>query len=182
MNACAGHIAERFDRPFQLALKRALIGDLLIELGLAPRHLVEELEAGTLAARRSHRSDRHVRRIQLVGRHAQGLSVGARLMSNALRIQLPRQHLHVGGLQASGERLVIRRANQASEQRKHDYRGRRTGQKKSLLPCVAARPVLRGLADLALQRCHNGSVLELHLFDILIGAHDFVAHLHHELE
>jgi len=44
VNPRAVYIGKRLNSAFQFALERALIGDLLIEFGLAPGHLVKQLK------------------------------------------------------------------------------------------------------------------------------------------
>lgn len=103
-------------------------------------------------------------------------------MGNALGIELGRQGLRVGSFQPGIQRLIVGRADQLDKECEQQYRGARTGQKKALLSRGTGRPELFYLLGSVAETCHNSSVLELHLLNILVCAHDLVANLHHELE
>ena len=115
ITSCTRGVADALDageRAGDLALERALGGDLLLELGSAELGLVEQFVAGLrAAARRLHtlRGERDARLRHLRLRHGETRAVVLDLVRDALLVERGRDLARLGGIEARRDRRVRRR-------------------------------------------------------------------------
>ena len=120
----AGDAVDLLDRPGDLALQRALVGDLLLEVGRAELLLVEQLEALLRAARR--------RGTPALGQRDPRLGDGglldgdrgavrAQLVADALLVERGGDLAGVGRVERGDERRVRRRGREPQHEEEHEH-------------------------------------------------------------
>ena len=106
LDLCAGDPLDVVDRLFELALQRALVGDLLLELAFAEARFFKQLEAGLGVAEQPGAGERDAGLGGLVGLHRQRGAVVLQFVADPLLVERAR---HLPGLrrfEAGGERGV----------------------------------------------------------------------------
>ncbi len=112
----AGDALDVVDRLLELALQRALVGDLLVELAFAEARFFKEREAGLGVAEQAGAGERDARAGGLVGLDGERGAVVLQFVADALGVEGAR---HLAGLrrfEAGGERGVGRFGDHAHEE------------------------------------------------------------------
>ena len=142
----AGDTLDAADRAGDLALQRALVGDLLLEVGGAELLLVEQLEALARAAVEAHAraGDGHTRLGDLALGDREAGAVVAQLVGDAALVQRRRDLAGLGGVEPGGEQRVRRRAGDPQQQERDADDGHR-GDRED--PLGAGRQRLEGVDE-----------------------------------